>query len=138
MGQYHYPVCIEAEEGLSPHGMDSGLKEGEQGFSRPSTPNAIVALICARGGNGRSSAISSPSATIKPMTTKDKLISRLQNWKFVQAMSYADDLPENLRQVLVRLSDLWGDTGFSRGGVFEIVLEYTVSKLIGDINTLPD
>ena len=72
------------------------------------------------------------------MTTKDKLISRLQNWKFVQAMSYADDLPENLRQVLVRLSDLWGDTGFSRGGVFEIVLEYTVSKLIGDVNTLPD
>jgi len=71
------------------------------------------------------------------MTTKDKLISRLQNWKFVQAMSYADDLPENLRQVLVRLSDLWGDTGFSRGGVFEIVLEYTVSKLIDDINTLP-
>jgi hypothetical protein len=72
------------------------------------------------------------------MTTKDKLISRLQNWKFVQAMSYADDLPENLRQVLVRLSDLWGDTGFSRGGVFEIVLEYTVGKLIDDINTLPD
>ena len=72
------------------------------------------------------------------MTTKDELISRLQNWKFVQAMSYADDLPENLRQVLVRLSDLWGDTDFSRGGVFEIVLEYTVSKLIGDINTLPD
>src|SRR5712675_780164 len=51
MGQYHHPVCIEAEEGLSPHGMDSGLKEGEQGFSRPSTPNAIVALVCARGGN---------------------------------------------------------------------------------------
>ena len=51
MGQYHHPVCIEAEEGLSPHGMDSGLKEGEQGFSRPSTPNAIVALVCVRGGN---------------------------------------------------------------------------------------
>jgi len=33
MGQYHHPVCIEAEEGLNPHGMDSGLKEGEQGFS---------------------------------------------------------------------------------------------------------
>jgi hypothetical protein len=31
--------------------MDSGLKEGEQGFNRPSTPNAIVALVCARGGN---------------------------------------------------------------------------------------
>jgi hypothetical protein len=51
MGQYHHPVCIEAEEGLDPAGMDSGLKQGEQGFNRPSTPNAIVALICARGGN---------------------------------------------------------------------------------------
>ena len=51
MGQYHHPVCIEAEEGLNPAGLDSGLKEGEQGFNRPSTPNAIVALVCARGGN---------------------------------------------------------------------------------------
>jgi hypothetical protein len=51
MGQYHHPVCIEAEEGLNPHGMNSGLKEGEQGFSRPSTPNVIIALVCARGGN---------------------------------------------------------------------------------------
>jgi hypothetical protein len=51
MGQYHHPVCIEAEEGLSPHGMGQGLKEGEQGFSRPSTVNAMVALVCARGGN---------------------------------------------------------------------------------------
>ena len=51
MGQYHHPVCIEVEEGLNPAGMDSGLKEGEQGFSRPSTPNAMVALVCARGGN---------------------------------------------------------------------------------------
>src|ERR1700731_3351578 len=44
-------VCIEAEEGLSPHSLGCGLKEGEQGFSRPGTPNAIVALGCARGGN---------------------------------------------------------------------------------------
>jgi len=51
MGQYHHPVCIEAEEGLDPAGMDSGLKEGEQGFNRPSTPAAIVALVCERGGN---------------------------------------------------------------------------------------
>ena len=35
MGQYHHPVRIEAEEGLNPTGMDSGLKEGEQGFSYP-------------------------------------------------------------------------------------------------------
>jgi hypothetical protein len=51
MGQYHHPVCIEAEEGLNPAGMDSGLKEGEQGFNRPSTPAALIALVCARGGN---------------------------------------------------------------------------------------
>ena len=51
MGQYHHPVCIEAEEGLSPHSLGCGLKEGEQGFTRPGTPNAIVALVCARGGN---------------------------------------------------------------------------------------
>jgi hypothetical protein len=49
MGQYHHPVCIEAEEGLDPAGMDSGLKEGEQGFNRPSTSAAIIALVCARG-----------------------------------------------------------------------------------------
>jgi hypothetical protein len=71
------------------------------------------------------------------MTIKEKLISRLQNWKFVQAMSYADNLPENLRQVLIPLSDLWGDPGFSRGGVFEILPDYTVNKLIDDINVLP-
>jgi len=27
MGQYHHPVCIEAEEGLDPAGMDSGLRK---------------------------------------------------------------------------------------------------------------
>ena len=42
MGQYHHPVCIEVEEGLNPTGMDSGLKEGEQGFSRPSTPHCLA------------------------------------------------------------------------------------------------
>lgn len=51
MGQYHHPVCIEAEEGLSPYTFGLGSKEGEQGFSGPGTPNAMVALVCARGGN---------------------------------------------------------------------------------------
>ena len=51
MGQYHTPVCIEAEEGLSASCLGCGLKEAEQGFTRPSTPNAIVAIVCARGGN---------------------------------------------------------------------------------------
>ncbi len=41
MGQYHHPVCIEVEEGLNPAGMDSGLKEGEQGFSRPRSPSEL-------------------------------------------------------------------------------------------------
>ncbi len=51
MGQYHHPVCVEAAEGLNAHQMDCGIKEGEQGFSRPSPVNAMVALVCARGGN---------------------------------------------------------------------------------------
>src|SRR6266851_10340866 len=38
MGQYHHPVCIEAEEGLDPHALGCGLKEGEQGFTRPRAP----------------------------------------------------------------------------------------------------
>jgi hypothetical protein len=72
------------------------------------------------------------------MITKENLISRLRNWKFVQAMAYTENLPEDLRQVVVRLTDLWGDTGFPRGGVFETLLEYIVSKLVEDINALPD
>src|SRR5438445_11287361 len=60
MGQYHHPVCIEAEEGLSPHGIGDGLKEAEQGFNRPSMPNAIVALVCARGGNQPADCSQSP------------------------------------------------------------------------------
>ncbi|MGD9617661.1 MAG: hypothetical protein AB7H90_21600 [Alphaproteobacteria bacterium] len=51
MGQYHKTVCIEAEEGLTPYALAGAFKEGEQGFTRPSTPNAILALVCARGGN---------------------------------------------------------------------------------------
>jgi hypothetical protein len=51
MGQYHHLVCVEAAEGLDPHALGCGLKEGEQGFTRPGTPNAMVALVCARGGN---------------------------------------------------------------------------------------
>jgi len=51
MGQYHHPVCIEAEEGLNAYDFDCGAKEGEIGFSRPSPVNAMVALVCARGGN---------------------------------------------------------------------------------------
>src|ERR1700693_5998877 len=51
MGQYHRLVCVEAEEGLNPYTFGLGAKEGEQGFSRPGTVNATVALVCARGGN---------------------------------------------------------------------------------------
>ena len=50
MGQYHHPVCIEAEEGLDPHGMDQGLKEGESAVpARPtrwSHSSAPAAAIC--------------------------------------------------------------------------------------------
>ncbi len=83
MGQYHQPVCIEAEEVLNPAGMDSGLKEGEQGFSRPSTPNAIVALVCARGGNMPADCSQSPligrwagKRVLSKATTPRTMISR--------------------------------------------------------------
>jgi hypothetical protein len=83
MGQYHHPVCIEAEEGLDPAGMDSGLKEGEQGFNRPSTPNALVALVCARGGNMPADCSQSPligrwpaSASWSKATMPGTMISR--------------------------------------------------------------
>lgn len=54
------------------------------------------------------------------------------------AMPYADSLSADLRQVLVRLSDLWGDTGHARGGVFEDLIDYVVIKLTQDIAALPE
>ena len=60
MGQYHRPVCIEAEEGLDPPAMNCGLKEGEQGFDYPGTPHAMLALVCARGGNRPADCSQSP------------------------------------------------------------------------------
>lgn len=53
-------------------------------------------------------------------------------------MPYADSLSADLRQVLVRLSDLWGDTGHARGGVFEDLIDYVVIKLTQDIAALPE
>jgi hypothetical protein len=79
MGQYHHPVCIEAEEGLKPSGMDNGLKEGEQGFSRPGTPSAIVALVCARGGNMPADCSQSP------------LVGRWAGKRVVVQGDYAED-----------------------------------------------
>lgn len=51
MGQYHVSVSPEAEETLTPYPLGCGAKEAEQGFTRPGTPAALVALVCARGGN---------------------------------------------------------------------------------------
>lgn len=67
------------------------------------------------------------------MTDRDKLISRLENWKFTEALSYARDLPDDLRQLVVRLADLWGDSGWGAGGALPEILAYTVAKLISDI-----
>jgi hypothetical protein len=60
MGQYHHLVSIEAEQGLNPRSFGVGLKEGEQAYSYPSTPQAIIALVCARGGNRPADCSQSP------------------------------------------------------------------------------
>ncbi len=77
-------TSIEAEEGLNPHGMDCGLKEGEQGFSRPSTVNAMAALVCARGGNMPADCSQSP------------LIGRWAGKRVLVQDDYAedDDIPD--------------------------------------------
>src|SRR5437764_12937008 len=63
--------------------MGCGLKEGEQGFTRPGTPNAIVALVCARGGNMPADCSQSP------------LIGRWAGKRVLGQGDYAedDDLP---------------------------------------------
>ena len=67
MGQYHHPVCTEAEEGIYPSSLRLGFKEGEQGFSRPGTPNAILALVCARNGRPpKRSSKEEPTSAAKP------------------------------------------------------------------------
>ena len=40
--------------------MGCGLKEGEQGFDYPGTPHAMLALVCARGGNRPADCSQSP------------------------------------------------------------------------------
>jgi hypothetical protein len=60
MGQYHTPVCIEAEEALDQYKVGCGAKEGEQGYTRPGVPAALVALLCARGGNRPADCSQSP------------------------------------------------------------------------------
>lgn len=52
MGQYHKTVCIERKEGLDPHELGCGLKELEQIFTYGGICASIIALVCARGGNG--------------------------------------------------------------------------------------
>ena len=79
MGQYHHIVCIEAEEGLNPHNFGVGLKEGEQAYSFPSTPNAMVALVCARGGNMPADCSQSP------------IVGRWAGKRILVVGDYADD-----------------------------------------------
>src|SRR6202521_4786911 len=46
------PPCLHrSRRGPQPARHGQRAQGREQGFSRPSTPNAIVALVCARGGN---------------------------------------------------------------------------------------
>ncbi len=45
MGQYHTPVCIEAEEALDQYKVACGAKEGEQGYTRPGVPGRLCRCV---------------------------------------------------------------------------------------------
>jgi len=45
----------------------------------------------------------------------DKLVGRLLNWKFNQAMGYLDGEPDTVRVVVTALSSIYGDCGWFWG-----------------------
>ncbi len=59
---------------------------------------------------------------------KEKMIGRLINWKFNQALNYRDALRyKDSYGCLEFLGKLWGDTGWDRGdGIFGGIVRYLV------------
>lgn len=69
-------------------------------------------------------------------TTKDNLISRLENWKFGQAQQYKKALKhEESVDVLNKLDALWGNTGWTgtTSKVEECVMCHLVRHLVNYI-----
>jgi len=101
MGQYHKPVSIEAEEGLEPHQLGCGLKTGEQLYTTPGTPQAMLALVTERGGNMPADCGGSP------------FVGRWAATRVLVQGDYADDgdIPGWSGP---RLSELYGAVGLDR------------------------
>lgn len=65
---------------------------------------------------------------------KEKIISRLVNWKFSQAMQYVDVFErDDSIKCLELLEKLWGDTGWERGNtifgeIIAILVEFIRMK----------
>jgi len=62
---------------------------------------------------------------------KEKMISRLINWKFGQAFSYMNVLEhQDSTKCLRVLKQLWGDTGWERGDtIFGDIISYLVELI---------
>ncbi len=62
---------------------------------------------------------------------KERMISRLINWKFSQALNYKDVLKkQDSYECLELLNELWGDTGWERGETIFGKIIYRLIELI--------
>ena len=59
-----------------------------------------------------------------------KLRSRLENWKFAQAVPYLSGEPPEVREVVVALAALLGDCGWGIGGALGCIVEAVVGMLL--------
>ena len=63
-------------------------------------------------------------------TEYEKLWSRINNWKFEQAEQYNPVLKTvEARTILKTLSDIWGDTGWARGGNMDLVISVAIGMM---------
>lgn len=65
----------------------------------------------------------------------EDLISRLNNWKFAQALQYTNAETKNV-EVITALAMLFGNSGWFQGQI-GILLDYVVEYLIRELSGKP-
>lgn len=60
----------------------------------------------------------------------EKLISRLQNWKFLQALPYLDGEPDEVQHLVHALARLLGDCGWGLDGDLATVIEAALDSVL--------